>query len=325
MPGGVTDEMRGHVQVYADLVLSFGGIVLAEQRVPIGHITGEDGATGTSDAVVLKMDEIVVADLKYGRGVRVDAEGNPQLIMYALGALEEFSGVYGEPKQVRMVIVQPRLDHISEVVMLTEDLRDWESRITAAAKRARWEPIRIAGDKQCRFCKAKAHCPELANYVQASVAAEFSAIDDATVARVEMLTPDALGLALSKVDLIEQWCRAVRARTESELINGTPVPGWKLVQGRRGARQWRDKDAALELLRRRFRLPVEKACELTVISPTAAERLVKAGDMGPRQWKVLQEHITQGEGRPSVAPESDKRPAIAVQATADEFTDVSLI
>lgn len=109
----VGDEMAGNVQQYVDYVRSIPGELMVEQRLSISHLTGEENSFGTSDAVVLAGDEIVIIDLKYGRGVKVDAERNEQLAIYALAALREFEFL-GEFKRARLVIHQPRLGHVSE-------------------------------------------------------------------------------------------------------------------------------------------------------------------------------------------------------------------
>ena len=97
------------------------------------------------------------------------------------------------------------------------------------------------------------------------------------------------------------------------------MPGYKLVQGKRGARQWADPAEAEKVLREQFRLPVEKAYDLKLISPTSAEKLAKAGEIGPRQWAKVVPLIVQRDGAPSVAPVSDSRPAITVQPVAEAF------
>jgi hypothetical protein len=128
-----------------------------------------------------------------------------------------------------------------------------------------------------------------------------------------------LAVCLSRVDLIEDWCKAVREQAHKRLSEGQELPGWKLVAGKRGARAWTDAKAAEELLRKQFRLTIEQAYDLKLISPTSAEKLAKAGDLGPKQWARAQELIHQPDGKPHVAPESDPRPALAVAAKASEF------
>jgi hypothetical protein len=322
----VDADMAHHVQAYVDrvraIVQATQGELLVEQRLPIGQITGEDGAHGTADAVILAGDELIVVDLKFGRGVAVEAEGNAQLQIYALAALDEF-GLAGDFSRVRMIIDQPRLGAVSEWVQTADQLREFGERVAAAAAASSQPdaPL-VPTTKGCRWCKAKATCPALRERVEAVTLADFTASIAPTAPSPAADTID-IGHCMAHVDLIEGWCRAVRAEAERRLLAGEPVPGFKLVQGRRGAPAWTDADAAEKLLRDVFRLPVEKAFDLKLISPTSAEKLQKAGDIGPRQWPKVTALIHQPEGKPSVAPESDKRPALVLQASADEFSTVT--
>ena len=332
----VDDEMAAQVQKYVDYVRGLGGELMVEQSLSIEHVTGETGASGTSDAVVALVRELIVTDLKYGRGVRVDAEENEQLQLYALGALEEF-GMLGDFETVRMVIHQPRLDHVSEWACRVDALQLFANRVKAAAERAGaalsyaklndgalHENYLAPGEDQCRFCKARATCPALAKHVLATVADDFVDVAKPVAPQLEgahlrEYDNATLGNLMGAVDLIESWCKAVRAKTETELLAGRPVAGYKLVEGRRGARAWGDPAQAEELLKT-MRLRVEQMYDLKLISPTSAEKLAKAGEIGPRQWPKVVALITQPDGKPSVAPESDKRPALAITAVADEFT-----
>lgn len=339
----VDDDMAGHVQKYIDYVRSIGGELMVEQRLSIASITGEADAYGTSDSVILAGEELVIVDLKYGRGVKVDAERNEQLAIYALAALAEYEFL-GDFKRVRLAIVQPRLDHISEWDMPIALQGAGEPSMEAFAKQIK-QPVEKAlqfvgkpvadvhkddlapGDKQCRFCKAKATCPALTQHVLSTVADDFVDIAEPIAPQIEQAaerTVDnaTLGNLLGSVDLIESWCKAIRAKVESELLAGRPVPGYKLVEGRRGARRW-SNDGEVETTMKAMRLKLEEMYDLSLISPTSAEKLHKAGTIGPRQWPKLQSLITQNDGKPSVAPESDKRPALVVQATADEFADMT--
>jgi hypothetical protein len=117
---------------------------------------------------------------------------------------------------------------------------------------------------------------------------------------------------------MEMFCKAVRAETERRLFAGTEVPGFKLVEGKRGNRAWVNAEEA-ELQLKGMRLKTEQMYDLKLISPTTAEKLAKAGVIGPRQWKKLQEQYAQSQGKPSVAPANDKRPALTVAATTDDF------
>jgi hypothetical protein len=124
---------------------------------------------------------------------------------------------------------------------------------------------------------------------------------------------------LQRADILEGWISDLRALALQVLESGNPVPGFKLVPGKKGARQWADPAQAEKLLREVFRLKIEEAYDLKLISPTSAEKLAKAGTIGPRQWPKAQALITQSEGKAHVAPASDPRPALEVKPLADEF------
>ena len=337
----VDEEMAGHVQTYIDTVRVLAGAdpMFVEQTVDFSHVIGEKDSTGTADTIILKLAgaELQVHDLKYGRGVKVDADENPQLMLYALGALFEYE-MFADFKTVRMFIHQPRLNHISEYVLPVEGLTEFG--LTAAD---RVETCRIAeehkvnwingpdysylqpGEKQCRFCKAKATCPALRDQVMTTVADDFvdltRAVRPQLAAAEERITTspsDHLADCLAAVDLIESWCKAVRGEAERRLFEGQEVPGFKLVEGRRGGRKWSDAEEA-ETALKAMRLKVEEMFDLTLISPTTAEKLHKAGKIGPRQWPKLKDLITQSEGKPSVAPADDKRPALEVAPSTADF------
>jgi hypothetical protein len=317
----VTQSMADFVNDYLRLVDEYAEerILQVEQRVPIDHITGEEGATGTSDAIIADAYNraLYVIDLKYGMGVKVDAGDNPQLMMYALGALELFGQVQ-EFDQVCMVIHQPRLNHVSEHWIYVGDLWAFKRRAAEAAELTRQPdaPL-VPGEKQCRFCKAKATCPALR--------AEVTEVVSGSATLDEFLVPDMttgdnyLSVAMSKVGLVEDWCKAVRAEVERRLLAGQTVDGFKLVEGRRGNRKW-SSDAEVEALFKSFRLRQDEMYDYSLISPTKAEKLLKDT---PKRWEKAEALISRAEGKPSVAPATDKRPALAVQSVADDFRDLT--
>lgn len=335
----VDDEMAAHVHKYVDAVLGYadGHQLLIEQRVGFSDVVGVPNSFGTSDALILTADgrEIQVHDLKYGRGIRVDAEFNEQLMLYALGAMNEF-GMAGDFRQVRLVIHQPRLDHLSEWDLDVDALQAFGRGVRRAAQRAMHcltvamdeaEDL-VPGDKQCRFCKAKATCPALTKLVINTVAGDFVDLDAPLLPQLDGLDASArradnrqIAAHLTLVDLIESWCKAVRAKAEAEVLAGREVPGFKLVEGRRGVRRWSDEKAVEQLLQA-MRLKHEQIYSYSLFSPAAAEKLVKSQVIGPRQWHRLQELVTQTKGAFSVVPISDKRPALSVTAVDEHFTNL---
>ena len=323
--GDYDGDMVENVVTYTNAVMAMAGghPVMIEQRVDFSEDIGQPDCFGTADCIVLAGDEIQIHDLKYGMGVKVDAEWNPQLMLYALGALRQYEMI-SEFKQARLVIHQVRLEHMSEWVVSVEDLREFAKAARAAADEALSDkPFFQPGEKQCRFCKAKAFCPALAEKVADTIGQDFENLDaEALAADPAKMGLNYLAHCMASVSLIEDWCKGIRARVERELLDGNQVDGYKLVQGRKGARKWSSEEEA-EALLRKMKLKVEEIYDLKVISPTTAEKLAKAGTIGPRQWPQLQQLITQSEGSISVAPASDKRPAITPTATAADFEAIA--
>ena len=198
----VDEDMARYVQVYVDyvrdLVKSSGGVLFVEVSVPLDHLTGEEGATGTSDAVILASDELIVVDLKFGRGVEVSAIENEQERIYSSGTLrwiEEIIGGTDEIKRVRLAISQPRLSSLpSEWSCTIEELHAFEDEVRKAsaicdAASAAFHDTRgvrfdtwideylHVSEEGCRFCKAKATCSKLASHVEESVGTDFENLD----------------------------------------------------------------------------------------------------------------------------------------------------
>lgn len=329
----VTREMADFVQDYVNLVRAeaAGCELRIEQRMPIGQITGEEGAMGTADAVILDIAnrQLKVIDLKFGRGVRVEAVDNPQLQMYALAALDRY-GVVGEFDTITMIIHQPRLNHVAEFHIPLEGLEAFREEAKRAAAvvfealegdmTADWQKQYLnAGNKQCKFCKAKATCPALRMAVTDIVSAA-TADDFAALVPVEITTDtdaDYLGAAMEKVDLVEEWCAATRAEAQRRLLDNQPVTGFKLVRGRAGNTAWKDP-AEVEDLFKSFRLRQEEMYDFKLISPTKAKQLLQDN---PRRLAKAEKLMHRPEGKPSVAPATDPRPAMAKTATADDFRD----
>ena len=334
----VTLDMAEHITGYVETVRSMvgAGTLMVEQSLPISDITGEQDAVGTADAVILRDDgELIVVDLKYGRGVSVDAENNPQLMIYALAAMQQAALLGYSPARVRLMIYQPRV---------APAVREWDTTPEALAEFAHFvecaadvcmqaeksvypiESFLNPGDKQCRWCGAKATCPALAQLVADTVAGEFDDVSEgvaqapAQVARAPLPT---LAGWLPLLDLIRDWCSAVEKQAHAELLAGRDVPGYKLVTGKKGNRAWSD-EAQAEAMLKAFRLKVEQMYDFKLISPTSAENLAKAETIGRRQWPKLQALITQAEGKPTVAPASDPRPALVIASVADDFDNVSV-
>ena len=313
----VDAAMAAFVIDYIRLVWEYaeGGMLLVEKRVDFSPVIDVPESFGTSDAIIIKGDELIVIDLKYGMGGRVDATENEQLQLYALGALNDF-GILADFAVVTMVIHQPRLNHVSEWSIPVAQLEAFGKEAHLAAMEVLDEGAQRlkAGEKQCRFCKAKAVCPALNDNVSLATAGVATVADFAEF--LPALAEDGLSTAMSRVELVEQWCKGIRAEVERRLLAGTPVEGYKLVAGRKGNRAWVDAAEAEQIMKKSFRLRDDDMYTKVLISPVAAEKLLKDT---PKRWARVQDLITRGEGKPSVAPATDNRPALAIASIADEF------
>ena len=324
----IDEDMCDYVQMYVDYVRreADGAELEIERRLHFNEMVGlsPHEGFGTADAIVLRDDSFTLIDLKYGRGVPVAVERNKQLMIYALGVLQEY-GHLNDFKVIKLVICQPRLDHIDEwtvtapeLLAFAEEMESALDRIDAAVAVAQaggdLTKYLTPGEDQCRWCNAKATCPALAAEVARVTLADFG--DLTQLALPVPQPPSPIGAYMSKVGLVEQWCLAVRAETERRLLEGDSVDGWKLVQGRRGARAWSDAEQAEALMKTKFRLKVEEMYDFKLVSPTKAEKVLFKS---PKRWAQLATLVAQSDGKPSVAPESDKRPTITVAASVEEF------
>lgn len=328
----VDAEMVEAVAKYVAKVLEYRGNhqMFVEQSLPIGHITGEEGATGTGDAVIVLPDELQAHDLKYGMGVQVFAENNEQLMLYLLGALEKFPGEYA---RYRAVIHQPRLNVLDEWTCTHEELMAFADKARTAANAAMLvlevgevpAALLKPTEKACKFCKAKATCPGLAKFVTDTIGADFEALGTGEPDLVNAFVPAELielGRKNSAIDLIETWCKAIRAKVEAALIEHNNSAeaiaelGHKLVQGKKGNRAWSSKDEA-EAAMKKMRFKVEQIYDLSVKSPTVIEKAIAKDH--PKWWGKLSPLVTQRDGVPSVAPVSDKRAALVMKPVVDDF------
>lgn len=324
----VTEENAECLQTYIELIRELqaqGGTWKIEDKLPLTAITGEKDAFGTSDATGIREDEVVVADLKFGRGVAVKAENNRQTKIYGIAAIEKH-GLWDTVKQVRSIICQPRvMDGTSESVIPVHELKIFRDEVLTTARvilRALEEkkPLPLTPSaKACRFCKARAICPALAGVVEQATAEGFENLDQPTMIQTAMGPAaigcaDRLGDAMRVAELAEIWIKGVRAKVEAELLAGRPVTGRKLVEGRKGARKWADEKAA-EAQIKKFRVKHEEMYKYTLISPTQAEK--KWGKEKPSWWEKLVEGIVQSEPALHVAPTEDPRPEY-VPAKAEE-------
>ena len=301
-------EMAEFVRVYTDYVRSLSDtadLVLIEQRVDYSDWVPK--GFGTADAIVLNGDTLNVVDLKYGMGVQVYAQNNPQGMLYALGAYAEVNHI-AEIKNVVITIVQPRLDHISEWSISIEDLLRWAEYATQRAEATQEDDApRNAGEKQCRFCKAKHNCGELFRHTEKILMTEFDNING--LPNVDNMTDEQMGSVIAAKALIDGWISAISTHVTDRLEAGAGFTGYKLVEGR-STRRWYDDESAQ--FRLRELMGAEKSVTTKVISPTQAQKI-----LGAKRKNEIAEMIVKPSGKPTLVPDSDNR--LAINVTVDDF------
>lgn len=305
----VPDDMARNVAVYVDYCRSLAYVdsgvgVEADLTPELQTLHADLGGTGDFIGYAPQFYHLDVVDLKYGAGVYVEAEGNPQLKIYALGGLIKAQRKGLPVRTVRATIVQPRIDTadgpirhadytVAELIDFAADLRE------AALKTSEAVPPLVPGEKQCLFCKAKAVCPALTSQRTALAASAF-----ATAPQIERL-PDALAM----IPQVEAQIKAIKNLAYMELAAGRPVPGYKLV-AKRATRKWADPKAAEAALAAHGAEVVFE--DPTVRSPAAIEKLI--GKKAFAEYATLAPAVSSGY---TLVSESDKRPAVALVSAAD--------
>lgn len=266
-------------------------VVMIEQRVDFSRWVPE--GFGTADCIIIADGVMNIVDYKHGKGVEVLATNNPQMMLYALGAIEIFDGIY-DITEVRMTIFQPRKSNVNVFVMDKDSLLEWaDTDLTQKAKLA------FAGEGEfhcgdwCRFCKAKAECRERAEANLALARHDFK--------EPPLLTEAEIAEILDKVDTLTAWASDVKDYALQQAISGKEWRGWKLVEGRSN-RKYTNEAAVAETIQNAGLDPYEH----NVLGITAMQKLLGKS----RFEELLSSYIEKPQGKPTLVPESDKRPAI---------------
>lgn len=330
----VDAKMIDCVQVYLDLVNGLveatGGQLLVEVKVDYSAVLGVQDSFGTADAIILAGDELIVIDLKTGQR-EVRADGNTQLKLYALGALEEF-GLVADFKTVRVMISQPpKSAKPSESVLSVAALTSFAEWARKAGMEANalmgmdknlipLEQLHAGSHCHDYYCKARSICPKLRQQVSEAVFQDLDALEQENVASACSTRPSVpdepslLAALYPHLDMIEGWCKEIRATTYEQALEGVDLPGLKLVAGKRGSRAWTDKEL-VEAALKSMRLKLDEMYKQELQTPTQIEKVLKDS---PRKWNKVKALIEQPEGKPSLVLADDKREALVV-AVANDF------
>lgn len=309
-----TGEMAEYTDTYATIVLEKYNAaraatpdaqLLVETRLDFSDYVPE--AFGTADAIIIADGTMEVIDFKYGKGVKVSAVENPQMMIYALGAYARFAFEY-RIDNLRATIVQPRIDNLSEYEITVEELTAWAANVlTPAAEKAyKGEGPQTPG-AWCQFCKVKNQCRALASKCK-----EVVAVDP------KLITPEELAKdVLPMVPIVKTWISGVEDFALAQALSGVQLPGWKIVEGR-SVRKITDTDSVAAVLTKNGykQNDIFKPVEMRTI--TDLEKLV-----GKKQFAAMcGEWINKPQGKPTLAPEGDKRKAI--DPLADDFKGINI-
>lgn len=309
-----TGEMAEYTDTYVTIVLEKYNAaraatpdaqLLVETRLDFSDYVPE--AFGTADAIIIADGTMEVIDFKYGKGVKVSAVENPQMMIYALGAYARFAFEY-RIDNLRATIVQPRIDNLSEYEITVEELTAWAANVLAPAaeKAYKGEGPQTPGP-WCQFCKVKNQCRALANKCK-----EVVAVDP------KLITPEELAKdVLPMVPIVKTWISGVEDFALAQALNGVQLPGWKIVEGR-SVRKITDTDSVAAVLTKNGykQNDIFKPVEMRTI--TDLEKLV-----GKKQFAAMcGEWINKPQGKPTLAPEGDKRKAI--DPIADDFKGINI-
>ena len=301
------EEMAECTDAYAQFVLESlaaaktvckDPLVLVEQRLDFSRWVPE--GFGTGDCLIVADDTLTVIDYKHGLGVLVDAEKNPQMMCYALGALDLFDGIY-DIRQVSMTIFQPRRENVSTCTLTKEDMLHWAETVLkpTAELAAQGKGEYKAGD-HCRFCKIRATCRKRAEYNL-----ELAKYDFAMPSTLEDREAEAV---LAKADELVSWVGDLKDYALLQALAGKKWPGWKLVEGRSNRRYVSDEAVAAKVEEAGYS-PYEKK----LMGITALTKL-----LGKRRFdELLTDLIEKPQGKPVLVPETDKRPAM--HTAAEDF------
>ena len=308
-----TDEMEEFTDDYRDFIMDLVGqakqhckdpVTLIEQHLDFSCYV-PDGF-GTGDFLLVADKELNVVDFKYGRGVAVYADHNPQMMLYALGALNLFDCLY-DIEQVTMTIFQPRLSSISTWTISTEELYQWAEEVLKpkAELAAKGEGEFVSGS-WCRFCKARNTCRARAESFLELVRMEFQP--------PALLSDEEVAEVMEKADELSKWANDVMAYAQAEAIeNGKHWNGYKLVEGR-SVRKFSD-EAKVEAAAKEAGFT--DIYNKSLITLTAFEKL-----MGKKTFAdVLGQYVTKPAGKLTLVPVSDKRPEVSVNTVNDEFQE----
>lgn len=310
-----TDYSTFVMERFAEIKAEYGrATLLIEQKLNLSKYAPE--SFGTTDIAIIANHYLEIIDLKYGKGVPVYAENNPQMKLYALGAIEELGFIYEDIETVCMTIYQPRIDNNSSFTISAEELHEWgETVVKPNAKLAFEGAGEFKAGDHCRFCRMAATCKTNAAYNLELAKYEFR--------KDNQLTDEEIADILTREKNFTTWLKTVTSYALSEAINnGKEWPGWKLVHGRsvRSYSDGQEEEIVKSVLALDPDLDEAELFNRKIISITDMEKLIGKEDFA----RVLEDKglVIKPAGKLTLAVISDKRKAVnSLQEAIEEFSD----
>lgn len=307
-----SQEMLIHTDTYLEYIkgeslkTSSKPFIALEQKVDFSQYVPE--GFGTADCIMISGNDLHIIDFKYGKGVKVDATENPQMKLYALGVLFQYGMLY-DIKQIRMTIVQPRLDSISEFSMPKDALIEWGENVVKPQAEKAFMGIGdfVQGD-HCRFCRAKGACEFRAKE-------NMKIVEEIQEKYNGIISDKEVGEMLSKTDGIEQWLQDLKEYALQQILKGKEVPGWKAVEGKSN-RELVDIDKAFEILEANG-YKSEILYEKKPLTLTQLEKTIGKANVA----KAIGDYIEKPKGAPTLVKSTDKRESFKISAQ-EEFKNI---
>ena len=301
----LTDE---YVEYIRGIVLSYRQKPYIAVEVKLNLSAYVPEGFGTADCIIISGNDLHIVDLKYGKNVAVSAEDNPQLKLYALGAVGEYELFY-DIQTVHMHIFQPRnKDGGGTFIASVQELKAWGESIRPTVEMAYMGAGEQKAGSWCGFCKARPICQKHAEKCRELAALDFR--------KPELLTLEEVGAILQQARDVANWVKVLDEWALAEALKGVDIPGWKAVAGRK-TRSWSDMDTAFKKL-------TDSGIDEAVLWKKTPLTLAQVEDeIGKKEFSALVgDMVTTSTGKPALVPESDKRPALKIKA-ADEFKEES--
>lgn len=315
----IDEDMEDYTDEYRDFVIEQfneakretpDAVLLLEQRLDFSEYVPE--GFGTGDCLIVGDGRLQICDLKYGKGTRVSAEGNPQMRLYALGALAAYD-IFYDIREIVMTIFQPRIDNIDTEILTVEELLKWGEALKPIARKAfeGTEEYCAGGHCDSGFCKGRPVCRAYADQKLAMARFDF--------APPNTLDPEEISEILEHAEALSKWATLIKDYALDEAVNnGTEFPGYKVVEGRSNRTFCVDEMTIVErLIAKRFN--EDDVWPRKLLSLGALEKY-----MGKKEFtKLLGEFVVKPPGKPTLVPVTDKRPARnSLAAATEDFKNV---